>query len=72
MLYFILGMLTISAFMPLIDGILSVIMTGLEAIKGYFGLKVSEYNTKMRKIATEEEDKMKPIGFVYEEEENNE
>jgi hypothetical protein len=70
--YFILGMLMVQAFFPLIDGIAAMLLTALEALKGYFGIKVAEYNSQIRKIAIEDEDD-KPkcrIGFTTEEEED--
>lgn len=62
--YFILGMIVVQAFFPLIDGIVAVILSGLEALKGYFGLKITEYNTKIRKLSIQE-DKKNLIGFSY-------
>ena len=43
----------------------------LEAAKGYFSLKVAEYNTRMRAL---QEEKMPKnlIGFTYEEEDDEE
>lgn len=65
--YFILGMLMVQALFPLIDGITAVLLAGLEALKGYFGIKVAEYNIRIRTI-TEDEPKKHQIGFVMEEE----
>ena len=67
--YFILGMLMVQAFFPLIDGVTAVLLAGLEALKGYFGIKVAEYNMRIRKI-TDDEPKKRPIGFVVEEEDD--
>lgn len=54
---------------PLMDGITSVILSGLEALKGYFGMKVSEYNIKIRKMTLQDDvPEMRPIGFTFEEE----
>ena len=59
----------VQAIFPLIDGITAVILAGLEALKGYFGMKVSEYNMKIRKMATQDDTpEMRPIGFTFEEE----
>jgi hypothetical protein len=67
--HFILGMVMVQAIFPLIDGITAVILAGLEALKGYFGMKVSEYNMKIRKMATQDDaPEMRPIGFTFEEE----
>jgi hypothetical protein len=60
-------MLMVQAFFPLIDGVTAALLTGLEALKGYFGIKVAEYNMRIRKIS-DEESKKRPIGFVMEKE----
>jgi hypothetical protein len=72
--YFILGMIMVQVLFPLMDGITAVLLAGLEALKGYFGLKVAEYNVRMRKIAMCEDDEptMRPIGFMTEEENDDE
>lgn len=62
----------VQAFFPLIDGITAVILAALEALKGYFGIKVAEYNSQIRKITLEDEDD-KPkrrIGFIMGEEDD--
>ena len=54
---------------PLMDGVTAVILSGLEALKGYFGMKVSEYNMKIRKMTLQDDvPEMRPIGFTFEEE----
>lgn len=68
--YFILGMLMVQALFPLIDGVTAVLLTGLEAIKGYLGMKVAEYNNNIRKIALDDQENKKRVGFRYEEEED--
>lgn len=67
-------MLMVQALFPLIDGITAVILSGLEALKGYFGMKIAEYNNRIRKISLQEPDMKNPIGFQYsdQEEEENE
>lgn len=37
----------VQMFFPLIDGLTALLLSGLEALKGYFGLKVTEYNARM-------------------------
>jgi hypothetical protein len=69
---FILGMLMVQTFFPLIDGITSVILSGLEAIKGYFGMKIAEYNHRIRKLSSEESDVKNSIGFSYNNQEEEE
>ena len=61
--YFILGILMVQVFFPLIDGVTAVILSGLEALKGYFGIKIAEYNNRIRKISLQEPDTKNPIGF---------
>lgn len=60
----------VQMFFPLIDGLTALLLSGLEALKGYFGLKVTEYNASMRKIVEEDEPTMNPIGFTLKEEDD--
>ena len=53
----------VQALFPIIDGLTAVILAGLEALKGYFGI---------RQIADKEIPSMRPIGFSYEDQEDNE
>lgn len=63
----------VQAFFPLIDGITAVVLAGLEALKGYFGIKVAEYNACIRKISLEDDEpKKRLIGFTTFEEEGEE
>ena len=63
----------VQAFFPLIDGITAVALAGLEALKGYFGIKVAEYNARIRKISLEDDEpKKRPIGFTAFKEEEEE
>lgn len=39
---------------PILDSVATVIMTGLEAIKGKCAVKVAEYNDQISRIGTEE------------------
>lgn len=57
---------------PLMDGFTAVILAGLEALKGFFGMKVAEYNIRIRNMSEESIPATKPIGFSYEEREDNE
>ena len=67
--YFILGMIMVQVIFPLMDGITAVILSGLEALKGYFGMRVSEYNMKIRKMTLQDDvPEIRPIGFTFEEE----
>lgn len=70
MVYFILGMIAVQALFPILDGLTSTILAGLEVIKGYFSVKISEFN---RKISSEDEPKRKrPMGFVLDQEDEDE
>ena len=62
----------VQALFPLIDGITAVILSGLEALKGYFGMKIAEYNNRIRKISLQEPDIKNPIGFQYNDQEEEE
>ena len=70
--YFILGILCVSLFLPLIDALASLLLTTVEVAKGYFSLKVAEYNQQLQKV-TYGEDYDAPkrlIGFARETEED--
>lgn len=71
LLYFILGILLVQIGFPLLDGLTSLLLSMLEAAKGYFSLKVAEYNTRMRALCEEEKPK-NLIGFTYEEDSDEE
>ena len=70
--YFILGMIMVQVLFPLMDGFTAVVLAGLEALKGFFGMKVAEYNIRIRNMSEESVPTTKPIGFSYEEREDNE
>ena len=62
--YFILGVIAAQSLLPLLDGLTTVILSGFEALKGYFGMKIAEYNNRIRKINLDDDSKnKKPIGF---------
>ena len=72
--YFILGILLVAFLLPLIDGLSSLFLTMIEALKGYFNVKIIKYNKEMLKIKEENED-YKPIntiGFTFEEDQEDE
>lgn len=64
-------MLFISMGIPLIDGITSLLLTMIEAAKGYFGLIVMRMNEQMRNSESDTSLKQ-PIGFVFDNEEEEE
>ena len=71
--YFIAGMLFATIISPLIDAVATVLITGLEVIKGKWTLKITEYNYQIQKLGDEDDDKpkMKPIGFSAPKEEDD-
>jgi hypothetical protein len=71
LLYFILEILLVQVGFPLLDGLTSLLLSILEAAKGYFSLKVTKYNTRIRALCEEEKPK-NLIGFTYEEEPDEE
>jgi hypothetical protein len=54
--YILLGILLVSFFLPLIDALTGLILTMIEVAKGYFSVKVTEYNYRLKKIAYAEDD----------------
>ena len=63
MIYFILGMVTVQFLFPLGEGVCGVLLTGLEALKGYFSVKVAKYNAQLRKLSEPTAQDMNQIGF---------
>lgn len=54
---------------PLMDGLTSLLLTMMEAAKGYFGVITTQYSAQMKKICDDQEPTKNLIGFVYDEEE---
>ena len=50
---FIAGMIFATAIAPILDSAAAVIMTGLEAIKGKWTVKITEYNYQIQKLGDE-------------------
>jgi hypothetical protein len=48
--YFILGMIMVQVLFPLMDGFTALVLSGFEALKGFFGLKVAEYNIRIHRL----------------------
>ena len=68
----ILGIVLIQFGLPVLDGLAALVMTMLEAAKGYFGIIVAKYNTKITSILNQEENTVKnTIGFTLPEEEED-
>jgi hypothetical protein len=67
--YFILGILLVAFFLPVLDGLTSLVLTAIEAAKCWFGLKIAATN---KKITESDEKPMSKIGFVFDEEDDQE
>lgn len=50
---FIAGIIFATTIVPILDSMASVIITGLEAIKGKWSIKIAEYNYKIQKLGDE-------------------
>lgn len=81
-LYFILGVLFIEVGIPIVEAIVTLILTWIEVVKGSASLKITKMSADITKIqeGLEEDKTPKPrIGFqvpvaeeIYEEEEEDE
>jgi hypothetical protein len=60
---FIAGMIFATAIAPILDSAAAVIMTGLEAIKGKWTVKITEYNYQIQKLG-DESISTRAIGFA--------
>lgn len=60
---FLAGVIFATAIAPILDSVTTVILTGLEAIKGKWSVKVAEYNYQIQKIG-EEPTSSRVIGFT--------
>lgn len=76
LLYFLLGIIFCQWVMPLIDGILNVILTALETVKGKLSVKITDYTIQIQNMSNPDTEIPKNvIGFAlpdYEEEEDEE
>lgn len=75
LVYFILGILLVSFILPLIDALAGLILTMIEVAKGYFTVKVTEYNYRLKKITYADDDDDTPkrlIGFARNDDEEDE
>lgn len=74
--YVLLGILLVSFVLPMIDALTGLILTMIEVAKGYFTVKVTEYNCRLKKMAYEAEEEDVPlkklIGFAREDQEEPE
>jgi hypothetical protein len=69
--YFVLGMLFTSFVFPLCDGILSLLLTFIEMLKGYLSVKITKMNCQIQKATEPEADVKRKIGFVLPENEED-
>ena len=60
---FLAGVIFATAIAPILDSATTVILTGLDAIKGKWSVKVAEYNYQIQKIG-EEPTSSRVIGFT--------
>jgi hypothetical protein len=73
LVYFLLGILLVSFILPLLDGLTGLFLTMIEVAKGYFTVKVTEYNCRLKKLAYEDDEPPKRlIGFAREDTEEDE
>jgi len=62
-------MIFATAIAPIVDSAAAVIMTGLEAIKGKWSVKITEYNYQIQKMGNEPTES-RVIGFALPTEED--
>ena len=67
---FLAGIIFATTIVPILDSATTVILTGLEAIKGKLSVKVAEYNYQIQKIG-EEPTSSRVIGFITPAEEDD-
>ena len=73
MVYFLLGILLVSFILPLLDGLTGLFLTMIETAKGYFTVKVTEYNCRLKKLAYEDDEPPRRlIGFARNDTEEDE
>ena len=72
LLYFILGVLFVQIFIPIVDGISAWFLTWIEAKKVSQSSIINDANIKMRQAATsaEQDPPRRPIGFYSPDEED--
>lgn len=60
---FIAGIIFATTIAPILDSAAAVVMTGLEAIKGKWSVKITEYNYQIQKLG-DEPTSSRVIGFT--------
>ena len=75
LIYLLLGIVLVDAVIPLLDGLVTLLLTIIEAAKGYFSVKIGRYNATLTKIqnqTTPTESNTKVLGFAIPEEDEEE
>lgn len=69
--YFILGIICVSFISPILESICTIVLSGLEIVKGIFTLKITKINAQIRKSSLDypDEPPHHQIGFVINNEE---
>jgi formate hydrogenlyase subunit 4 len=62
--YFILGILFVTVFMPILEQITQIILTLLELVKGKLMIPITKINNTINNINEGEPTKSHPIGFA--------
>lgn len=67
---FILGLIFGIVILPILDSLTSLILSFLETIKSYLGIKIAKNNQKMQNFSFDDSPQ-RAIGFVIDEEEED-
>lgn len=59
------------AIIPLLDSVISTILTAIEVVKGHFSIKVAECNEKLSQFGTSDDEPARVIGFSIPTEEDD-
>lgn len=70
--YFIIGILFGVFIIPVLDSVVSAILTGIELIKGKWTVQITEYNYQIQKMGNEKSSSAQVIGFAIPTEEEDE
>lgn len=67
---FIAGIIFAATILPVLDSVASIFITGIEALKGKWSVKIAEYNYKIQKLG-DEPISTRVIGFTAPTEEDD-
>lgn len=73
--YFLLGIIFCSVVVPLLEGLTSMLLQGIEVINGFFKVVITKQTLKIAQLSdeiNEPKSKTKKIGFAYDEGEDDE